>query len=128
VSVWNGDFETALTRAEISEQLDPLSLEGMNRLNLRAAVCFFTLQFDAAIDAAERALGRAPDYNSARRYLIAALTHSGREEEARTEAKELLRRDPGCTLKRTRDNNPFRYDWMIEFFLKGLRQAGIPPG
>ncbi len=128
VSVWNGDFETALTRAEISEQLDPLSLEGMNRLNLRAAVCFFTLQFDAAIGAAERALGRAPDYNSARRYLIAALTHSGREEEARTEAKELLRRDPGCTLKRTRGNNPFRYDWMMEFFLKGLRQAGIPPG
>ena len=64
MSVWNGDFETALTRAEISEQLDPLPLEGMNRLNLRAAVCFFTLQFDAAIGAAERALGRAPDYNS----------------------------------------------------------------
>jgi TolB-like protein len=128
VSVWNGDFETALCRGEISERLDPLSLEAMNRLNLRAAACFFSRRFDAAIDAAERALGRAPDYNSARRYLIAALTHSRREEEARAQTKELLRRDPGCTLKRTRRNNPFRHEWMIELFLEGLRQAGVPPG
>jgi TolB-like protein len=128
VSVWNGDFEAAFSRADISEQLDPLSLEGMNRLNLRAAACFFSRRFEAAIDAAERALGRAPDYNSARRYLIAALTHSGREEEARAQVKELLRRDPGCTLKRTRGNNPFRHDWMIEFFLVGLRRAGVPTG
>ena len=96
VSVWNGDFDTALYRADMSERLDPLSLEGMNRLNLRAALSFFSRRFDAAIDAAERALGRAPDYNSARRYLVAALIHSGREEEARSQAKELLRRDPGC--------------------------------
>ena len=128
VSVWNGDFETALSRAEISGRLDPLSLEAMNRLNLRAAACFFSRRFDAAIDAAERALGRAPDYNSARRYLIAALTHSGREEEARAQAKELLRRDSGCTLKRTRGNNPFRHEWMIELFLEGLHRAGVPPG
>jgi adenylate cyclase len=128
VSVWNGDFDTALYRADMSERLDPLSLEGMNRLNLRAALSFFSRRFDAAIDAAERALGRAPDYNSARRYLVAALIHSGREEEARSQAKELLRRDPGCTLKRTRGNNPFRHEQMIEFFLEGLRRAGIPAG
>ena len=128
VSVWNGDFEEAISRAEISERLDPLSLEAMNRLNLRAAASFFSRRFDASIDAAERALGRAPDYNSARRYLIAALMHSGREEEARAEVKELLRRDPECTLERTRGNNPFRQEWMIEFFLEPLRRAGVPPG
>ena len=70
VSVWNGDFETALSRADMSERLDPLSLEAINCLNLRAAAHFFLRQFEAAIGAAERALGRAPDYNSARRYLI----------------------------------------------------------
>ena len=128
VSVWNGDFAAALNRADMSERLDPLSLEGMNCLNLRAAANFFSGQFDAAIDAAERALGRAPDYNSARRYLIASLIHAGREDEARAQTSELLSRDPRCTLKRTRGNNPFRHVWMVEFFLEGLRGAGVPPG
>jgi adenylate cyclase len=127
VSVWNGDFAAALSRADASERLDPLSLEAMNCLNLRAAAHFFSRRFDAAIDAAERAIGRAPDFNSARRTLIAALTHSGREEDAREQAKELLRRDPGCTLMRTRGNHPYRHEWMIEFFLESLARAGVPP-
>jgi TolB-like protein len=128
VSVWNGDFATALSRADISERLDPLSLEAMNCLNLRAAAHFFSRQFDAAIDAAERAIGRAPDYNSARRYLIASLAQVGRQEDARAQATELLIRDPRCTLARTRGNNPFRHEWMIEFFLASLGEAGVPSG
>jgi tetratricopeptide (TPR) repeat protein len=98
----------------------------MNCLNLRAAAHFFSRRFDGAIDAAERALGRAPDYNSARRYLIASLVHAGREEDARAQTKELLRRDPRCTLARTRGNNPFRHEWMIAFFLEGLARGGVP--
>jgi TolB-like protein/tetratricopeptide (TPR) repeat protein len=126
VSVWNGDFATALSRADISERLDPLSLEAINRLNLRAAAHFFSRQFDAAIDAAERALGRTPDNNSARRYLIASLAYAGRDEEAQAQTDELLRRDSRCTLERTRGNNPFHHEWMVELFLDGLRRAGIP--
>jgi TolB-like protein len=128
VSVWTGDFATALSRADMSERLDPLSLEAMNCLNLRAAAHFFSRRFDAAIDAAERALGRAPDYNSARRYLIASLVQVGRQEDARAQATELLVRDPRCTLARTRGNNPFRHKWMIEFFLASLGEAGVPSG
>jgi hypothetical protein len=40
VSVWNGVFATALTRADMSERLDPLSLESLNRLNVLAAANF----------------------------------------------------------------------------------------
>ena len=126
VSLWNGDFATALSRAEICERLIPLSMLPMNCLDLRAAAHFFSRQFDAAIDAAVRATGRAPDYNSARRYLVASLAHAGREEEARTQTIELLRYDPRCTLERTRRENLFRHEWMIEFFLEGLRRAGVP--
>jgi adenylate cyclase len=127
VSIWNGDLATALSRADISERLDPLSLEAINRLNLRAAAHFFSHKFDAAIEAAERAVGRTPDYNSARRYLIASLAQSGRDADAGAQTQELLRRDPECTLARTRANNPFRHEWMVEFFLEGLRRAGVPP-
>jgi adenylate cyclase len=126
VSLWNGDFATALSRADIGERLDPLSMMPTNSLDLRAAAHFFSHRFDAAIDAAERAIGRAPDYNSARRYLIASLAHAGRKEDARAQANELLRRDPRCTLARTRRENSFRHVRMIEFFLEGLRRAGVP--
>jgi adenylate cyclase len=128
VSVWNGDFGTALVRADMSEQLDPLSLEGLNRLNVRAAANFFSRELHAAADLAQRALGRAPDYNSARRYLIASLSRMGRESEAKAQVAELLLRDPECTLARTRANNPFRHDWMIAFFLDALALAGVPSG
>jgi hypothetical protein len=60
---------------------------------------------------------RAPDYKSARQYLIAALSHMGREPQAKAKVAELLLRDPECTLARTRANNPFRHEWMITFFL-----------
>ncbi len=128
VSLWNGDFATALSRADTGERLDPLSMMPTNSLDLRAAAHFFSHRFDAAIDAAERAIGRVPDYNSARRYLIASLAHAGREGDARAQANELLRRDPECTLARVRRDNPFRHEWMIEFFLAGLGAAGVPPG
>jgi adenylate cyclase len=128
VSLWNGDFATALSRADIGERLDPLSMMPTNCLDLRAAAHFFSHRFDAAIEAAERAIGRVPDYNSARRYLIASLAHAGREEDARAQANELLRRDPGCTLARVRRDTPFRHEWMIALYLEGLRRAGVPSG
>jgi TolB-like protein/Tfp pilus assembly protein PilF len=127
VSISNGDFATALSRADVSERLDPLSLEGINRLNLRAAAHFFAHDFNAAIDAAERATGRAPDYNTARCYLIASLAHAGRVKEACDQATELLTRDSRYTLALIRTYSPFRHAWMIEFFLEGLRRAGVPP-
>ena len=100
----------------------------MTRLALRAAVRFFQRRFDEAIDAADRALSRAPDYTAARRFLVAALALSGREEEARAQAEELLRRDPGLTLKQLTIVDPFRYDWMSALVIEGLRRAGVRPG
>jgi TolB-like protein len=126
VSLLNGDFARALCRADVSERLDPLSLEAINRLNLRAAAYFFSRQFDAAIESAERAIGRAPDYSTARAYLAASLAHAGREEEARAQGREILSRVPLCTLARVRGNPPFRHEWMSDFFLAGLSRAGIP--
>jgi TolB-like protein len=125
VSVFNGDFKTALSRADMSERLDPLSLEAVNRLSLRSAAHFFLHQFDAAIDAAERAIGRAPDWGMARRYLIASLALRGREEEARAHGAELSIRAPQLTLARVRDVSPYRHEWMTDLFVDGLRRGGV---
>ena len=128
VSMWTGDFATALTRADINERLDPLSAEEIGRTGIRAASRFFLREFDAAIEAADRTVGRSPDFHALRCFLIASLSHIGREEEARAQAAELLRRNPGYIRVLTRANDPFRHKWMADLFLGGLRQAGIPTG
>jgi tetratricopeptide (TPR) repeat protein len=123
VSVWNGDFATALSRADIHERLDPLSAQAIPREGARAAARFFLRQFDAAIEAAEKAIGQAPDYHTVRCFLVASLAHAGREEEAYAQAAELLRRSPRY-MQVFSVARPFRHKWMAELFLEGLRRGG----
>ena len=126
VSVWSGDFATGLLRTDINERLDPLSAEANGRTGIRAAARFFLQEFDAAIEAADQAIGRTPDFHAARCVLITSLAHTGREEEARAQAAELMRRNPRYTQLLSLANNPFRHKWMAELFLEGLRRAGVP--
>jgi adenylate cyclase len=125
VSLFSGDLATALSRAEMSERLDPLSLDAINSLTLRAAAHFCLRQFDAAIDIAERSTGRAPDYAIARAYLIASLALAGREAEARAHAADLFGRDRQWSLARMRDVSPYRHEWMTDLFIDGLRRGGL---
>lgn len=126
MSVCNGDFAAALSRADTNERLDPLSADAIGRLCVQAAAQFFTREFDAAIGSARGAIGRAPDFHAARCFLIASLAHAGLAEEAGAHAAELLRRDARYTMVLTGANSPFRHPWMAELFLSGLRQAGVP--
>jgi TolB-like protein len=128
VSVWNGDFATGLARAEINERLDPLSAEANGRTGIRAAAHFFLREFDAAIEAADQAVGRSPDFHAARCILASSLFHVGREDEARAQVAELRRRNPRYLQFLTLANNPFRHKWMAELFLRGLSRAGFPTG
>jgi TolB-like protein len=128
VSMWNGDFATALSRADINERLDPLSAEEVARTGIRAAARFFLRDFDAAIEAADRTIRRAPDLHAVRCVLIASLSHAGREGEARAQAAELMRRNVGFTRAFTGVTHPFRYEWMADLFLDGLAKAGVPTG
>ena len=126
VSVWNGDFATALSRVDTNERLDPLSAEANGRMGIRATARFFLREFDAAIEAADQAVGGGPNFHAARCILISSLAHVGREDEARAHAAELLRRNPGYTRFMSLARSPFRHKWMAELFLDGLRKAGIP--
>jgi TolB-like protein/Tfp pilus assembly protein PilF len=128
VSVWNGDFATGLSRVDVNERLDPLSAEANGRTGIRAAARFFLREFDTAIEAADQAVGRSPDFHAARCILASSLAHVGREEEARAHAAELLRRNPGYTRFLSLAKNPFRHKWMAELFLGGLSRAGVPTG
>jgi TolB-like protein len=126
VSVWNGDFATALSRVDTNERLDPLSAEAIGRTGIRATARFFRREFDAAIEAADQAVGGGPNFHAARCVLIASLAYVGRDEEARAHVAELMRRNPGYTRFLSLAKNPFRHKWMAELLLDGLSRAGVP--
>ena len=66
-----------------------------------------------------------PDANIARWITAAALGHLGRLHEARVEIDKILALHPIATLARARRAS-FRYDWMYDLYLEGLRKAGLP--
>ena len=63
--------------------------------------------------------------NIARWITAAALGHLGRIDEARIEIDKILALHPIATLARARHAS-FRYEWMYDLYLDGLRKAGLP--
>jgi hypothetical protein len=62
--------------------------------------------------------------NIARKYVAASLAQLGRIDEARAEIAELYKYQPDASVAPFR-LQPFRYDWMHELHLDGLRKAGL---
>jgi tetratricopeptide (TPR) repeat protein len=61
-----------------------------------------------------------------RLYLAASYAQLGRLEEARTELTEILKLDPGASLKSWGHSQPFKNKLDSEHFFEGLRKAGLP--
>jgi hypothetical protein len=58
--------------------------------------------------------------------LAYAYSQSGQLEEARREAAEVLRINPGFTIESWKSLEAFKYPKDIEHRLDGLRKAGLP--
>ena len=84
--------------------------------------------YEDAIAAANQALALAPDSVDARIVLAAALVETGRLDAARHAAPEILSIDPGFTLKRFSDSQPYREPAVLEHLLDTLREAGLGDG
>ncbi|MDP7547799.1 MAG: hypothetical protein QGF20_10935 [Alphaproteobacteria bacterium] len=80
-------------------------------------------RYDGVVRGADEAIRTNPDFAGLYRQRAAALAKLGREEEARDDIKQVLRLDPGNTIKTMRET-PFWQD--IESLLDGLRRAGLP--
>jgi adenylate cyclase len=79
--------------------------------------------FDEAVVAAKKALRLNPSYSAAQRCLASALSHLGRDAEAREVVARLLEVDPVFTISgwiaRSRLTNS-------KLLIEGLRKAGLP--
>ncbi len=85
------------------------------------------LALNGRYDAAVTEIGRMKDPSKgALRWLIVSLSHTGRTEEARKAAQELLRREPEFRIGEQIRTMPFARDTDRDAYTEGLRLAGLP--
>ncbi len=80
---------------------------------------------DAAIGIGRAVLQIQPRFTAALRAQIAAFGHLGRGEEAQPLVRSLLELDPGFTVGRFRHAAPYVRRRDMDYFLRGLRLAGM---
>ncbi len=84
-----------------------------------------TGQYEEAIVTLRKALQRNPDDLIAHIILAASYSIAGREEEAHTEAAEILRIDPKFSLAYFAKTLPYKNQADIELFIESMRKAGL---
>ncbi|MBA7680690.1 Lipopolysaccharide assembly protein B [subsurface metagenome] len=128
IMLYSGRFEEGLTLIKKAMRLCPMPrvwypvMLGMAYNNLE--------RYEEAIPVLKQLLercrrGECPP-NWAQAGLIVSYIGLGREEEARAEAKELLRVDPTYSLERYRKQSFHKDPAHLEWVLSALRKAGIP--
>ena len=105
-------------------RLDPRSPSLVNRLNQVALAYYFCRDYDAAIEAAARAIRLFPDFPSPYRWLAASLGELGRTESARAALEKAVNVSPSSfdfqVNQRPQWFRPAEHAHMLE----GLRKAG----
>jgi tetratricopeptide (TPR) repeat protein len=130
-SYW--DLATVLTVAGRPEEAIEVMEKAM-RLNPHAPAFYFDIlgvaffsagRYEEGIAALKKAVSRNPNYLWAHLNLATAYSQSGREEEARAEAAEVLRIDPTCSLEGLRRIVIRKDQAVSERYLAALRKAGL---
>jgi tetratricopeptide (TPR) repeat protein len=125
-----GKYEESLSMAKRA-----VSLEEMNPSPTSTAVFYAILgrsyritgRYEEAIAALKKATSLWPDYLDAHIGLTASYSLTGREEDARTEAAEVVRINPKITLEDIAKNGYFWYKRVDkERHINALRKAGLP--
>jgi adenylate cyclase len=83
-------------------------------------------QLELAVATLENTVKRFPAFISGRVALTSCYVLVGKEQEAKREAREILRRDPAYTIARYTTPNLYRNKETMEIWAESLRKAGIP--
>jgi adenylate cyclase len=121
-----GESDKAIARCEAACRMNPLDSKkaATYTYGTLSFALYMALRYEESIRAGRRALSFAPQSNIARKYVAISLAQLGRIDEARAEIAELLKYQPGASLADFQQQ-PFRYKWMQELHMEGLRKAGL---
>ena len=82
-------------------------------------------QYEEAIEWCEKAVRQEPNSLLARVWMTVIYVFSGREDEARVEAAEVLRINPKFSVKKYEKRASFKKKEDNERFIGALRKAGL---
>jgi adenylate cyclase len=122
---FQGDFEKALNLLQEARRLSPRDPRGVMIQNQIAMSYLFSRRFEEAIEWTRRNLAEHPRFAPSWGYLACALGHVGRIAEAREAVAGMLNVMPNARLSRS-SRNRWRHPWMVQFYVEGLRLAGLP--
>lgn len=115
--------EEGITLIEKAIRLNPIPPD--HYLNFLGNTYSFLRRYEDAIEVFEVVLKRSPNNLGTHLMLTAAYSGSGREEEARQQAKELLRLDPTFSLEQYAEIPWIKDEAEAERFIDLLRKAGL---
>jgi adenylate cyclase len=117
--------EAAIEQFERFERLSPLDPMGYMALVGIGAAHFVASRYDKAVALTRRGLSQQPDATWALRWLVMALVHAGRRDEARRECGRLLESYPELTIAKVCASALFGPSTMKRI-VAALREAGLP--
>ncbi len=83
-------------------------------------------KYEDAIAALKRCITRNPGMMGSNLMLAVIHGELGRKEEVQSEVAETLRISPRASMEGQRERMPFKDQEVLERYLEGLRQAGLP--
>src|SRR5262249_15078484 len=94
------------------------------RLNQIALARYYAGEYEAAVDAANRAIRASPTYPNPYRWLAAALGQLGRIDEAKEALQNAIAIAPAAFDMYVREHVPWRRPQDHAHMLEGLHKAG----
>jgi TolB-like protein/class 3 adenylate cyclase/Flp pilus assembly protein TadD len=122
VYTFAGMHEEAVEAIEKAMRLNPFPPNTYYRQACRVYIA--VARYEEAIVAGKKAVTLSPNDPLAHTFLAAAYSLAGRQEEARFEAKEILRLNPRFSLVRFGKLGPYKNP--TTFVSDALRKAGLP--
>ncbi len=105
-------------------RLDPRDPRSPGRLNQLALAFYFCRDYEAAVEAAKRAIRSYPENPNPYRWLAAALGQLGRTEEAKEALEKAIAIAPAAFDMYVRERVPWMRPEDHAHMVDGLRKAG----
>jgi adenylate cyclase len=125
VLAWMGKSDLAIERAQLALRLSPFDPMNFMPNNAIAIANFHAERYEAAADAARRAIEVNPRFSLCHAHLAAALVRQGRCEEAKVEAKRVLECNPHFSTSGFFASAGLA-PAVFTPYAEALREAGLP--
>ena len=124
VLLYSGDYTNARKALRNAKLLNPKYT--FTYLWVEGQIYLFEGEFEKAATVFEEINQRNPAFVSGRTLLISTLGHLGRIDDAEWEIEELFALEPDFSLSVAGPSSIIRLPKQLEYYITGLRKAGIP--